>query len=142
MPYVSDSREVESSFSCEIATLADEPDANLNLMPEEAVNPSRNSHVSIFSFADSFSDPRYNPYDISRYVDRVCRALYMPHSMTDAIQTPLIVQTHSPLELVQQLFVKLGASQLLVTDARGVFRGMITKKGWLIFLAELEGENL
>jgi hypothetical protein len=27
--------------------------------------------MSIFSFAESFSDPRYDPYDISRYVDRV-----------------------------------------------------------------------
>ena len=48
---------------------------------------------------------------------------------------------HSPLELVQQLFVKLGARQLLVTDARGVFRGLITKKGWLAFLEELEKEG-
>ena len=35
-------------------------------------------------------------------------------------QAPITVQTHSPLELVQQLFVKLGARQLLVTDGRDV----------------------
>lgn len=48
------------------------------------------------------------------------------------------MQIHSPLELVQQLFVKLGARQIMVTDARGVFRGLITKKAWLGFLGELE----
>ena len=47
----------------------------------------------------------------------------------------------SPLELVQQLFVRLGARQLLVTDSRGVFKGMVTKKAWLNFLAELEEEH-
>ena len=52
----------------------------------------------------------------------------------------MTVQTHSPLELVQQLFVKLGARQLLVTDSRGVFRGIVTKKAWLAFLAELQEE--
>ena len=53
------------------AALADEPDENLNLMPEDATTRARNSTISIFSFADSLSDPRHNPYDISRYVDRV-----------------------------------------------------------------------
>jgi chloride channel 3/4/5 len=56
-------------------------------------------------------------------------------------QAPITVQIHSPLELVQQLFVKLGARQLLVVDARGVFRGIVTKKAWLNFLAELEEEG-
>ena len=50
----------------------------------------------------------------------------------------MTVQTHSPLELVQQLFVKLGARQILVTDSKGVFRGMITKKAWLSFLSDIE----
>jgi hypothetical protein len=27
--------------------------------------------MSIFSFAESYSDLRHNPYDISRYIDRV-----------------------------------------------------------------------
>jgi chloride channel 3/4/5 len=49
------------------------------------------------------------------------------------------VQTHSSLELVQQLFVKLGARQIMVTDSRGVFRGIISKKAWLAFLSGLEG---
>jgi chloride channel 3/4/5 len=53
-------------------------------------------------------------------------------------QAPITVQTHSSLELVQQLFVKLGARQILVTDSKGVFRGMITKKAWLSFLSDIE----
>ena len=27
--------------------------------------------MSIFSFAESYSDPRFNPYDVSKYIDRV-----------------------------------------------------------------------
>ena len=53
------------------ATLSDEPDSILNLMPEDAATRTRGSTMSIFSFAESFSDTRYNPYDISRYIDRV-----------------------------------------------------------------------
>jgi len=53
----------------------------------------------------------------------------------------MTVQTQSPLELVQQLFVKLGARQIIVTDPRGVFRGLVTKKAWLAFLGELEKEH-
>ncbi|ORX38562.1 chloride channel [Kockovaella imperatae] len=105
-----------------LALLADEPDANLNLMPEDSNRGPRSSVMSIFSFAESYTDPRHNPYDISRYIDRA----------------PITVQIHSPLELVQQLFVKLGARQLLVTDSRGVFRGLVSKKMWLALLSELE----
>lgn len=55
-----------------------------------------------------------------------------------SLQAPITVQTHSSLELVQQLFVKLGARQILVTDFKGIFRGVITKKAWLSFLSEIE----
>ena len=58
-----------------------------------------------------------------------------------AFQAPILVQTHSPLELVQQLFVKLGARQVLVVDSKGIYRGMVTKKMWLTFLSELEDEK-
>lgn len=50
----------------------------------------------------------------------------------------MTVQIHSPLELVQQLFVKLGVRQIIVVNSRGVFQGIITKKAWLSFLSELE----
>lgn len=53
----------------------------------------------------------------------------------------MTVQTHSSLEIVQQLFVKLGARQIFVTDSRGVFKGVLYKKAWLSFLKELEEEG-
>ena len=96
----------------------------INLKPDDTLTRPRNSVMSIFSFAESFSETRTNPYDLSRYIDRA----------------PITVQTHSPLELVQQLFVRLGARQIMVADARGVFKGLVTKKAWLAYLSELEGE--
>lgn len=53
-----------------IAELADDPDARVNLMPMDE-NHMRNSIHSTFSFADSGDLSRFNPYDISRYIDRV-----------------------------------------------------------------------
>ena len=52
------------------ARLSEEPDANLNLMPDDPARP-RSSVMSIFSFAESYSNPRHNPYDMSCYIDRV-----------------------------------------------------------------------
>ncbi|ADV22608.1 voltage-gated chloride channel, putative [Cryptococcus gattii WM276] len=106
-----------------LSELADEPDAAINLTPDDATQARiRNSALSIFSFADSFVDNGWNPCDLSRYID----------------QAPITVQIHSPLELVQQLFVKLGVRQIIVVNSRGVFQGIITKKAWLSFLSELE----
>lgn len=51
------------------------------------------------------------------------------------------MQPHSTLELVQQLFVKLGARQVMVVDRSGGFRGVVDKKRWLAFLAEIEHEG-
>nr|XP_019011401.1 voltage-gated chloride channel [Kwoniella pini CBS 10737]OCF50182.1 voltage-gated chloride channel [Kwoniella pini CBS 10737] len=109
-----------------LSELSDEPDATLNLMPDDATSHRRRSSaMSIFSFADSYADGQWSPYDLSRYIDRA----------------PITVQIHSPLELVQQLFVKLGARQIIVTNSRGVFQGMVTKKNWLNFLGELEEDG-
>lgn len=47
--------------------LADEPDAVVNLTPDEMM---RSSRLSIFSFSESV-DGRHNPYDLSQYIDRV-----------------------------------------------------------------------
>lgn len=53
-------------------------------------------------------------------------------------QAPLTVQSNSPLEMVQQFFVKLGARYVVVTDPEGFYEGVIDKKTWLAFLAGLE----
>ncbi|OCF37887.1 voltage-gated chloride channel [Kwoniella heveanensis BCC8398] len=110
-----------------LSELSDEPDATLNLMPDDANSHARarSSAMSIFSFADSYVEGTWSPYDLSRYIDRA----------------PITVQMHSPLELVQQLFVKLGVRQIIVTNSRGVFQGMVTKKSWLSFLGELEEDD-
>lgn len=77
------------------------------------------------------------------------------------------MQSTSPLELVQQLFVKLGMSsvvtarsiltgsqadelrltlfsgvrQVVVVNEKGFYQGLISKSQWLSFLAKLEEEN-
>ncbi|KAI0245538.1 hypothetical protein BJV78DRAFT_1158549 [Lactifluus subvellereus] len=53
-------------------------------------------------------------------------------------KTPLTISINSPLELVQQFFIKLGAQYVIVTDADGYYEGLIDKNGWLAFLDELE----
>jgi chloride channel 3/4/5 len=35
------------------------------------------------------------------------------------VQAPLTISVNSPLELVQQFFVKLGARYVVITDANG-----------------------
>ncbi|KAF9815592.1 hypothetical protein IEO21_04513 [Rhodonia placenta] len=56
-------------------------------------------------------------------------------------QAPLTVQSKSPLELVQQLFTKLGARYVVVTDTDGYYEGVIDKKTWLAFLGQLEEQH-
>jgi chloride channel 3/4/5 len=82
-----------------------------------------------------------DPFDFTVYMD----------------QAPLTVTSHSPLELVQQFFVKLGARYVVVVNPDGycespclalgrtsinwtgsIDQGVIEKKGWLEFLGELE----
>lgn len=64
----------------------------------------------------------YDPFDFSPYMD----------------QAPLLIALNSPLELVHQFFVKLGARYVVVTDSDGLYEGIIDKKTWLAFLNELE----
>jgi chloride channel 3/4/5 len=70
------------------------------------------------------------------------------------------MQSNSPLELLHQFFVKLGARYVVVTDADGLCEqcfcvmtscidciwivtdeGVIDKKTWLAFLSELEEKS-
>jgi chloride channel 3/4/5 len=75
------------------------------------------------SSASSFMDhPITDPFDFSVYMD----------------QAPLTIQSNSPLELVHQFFVKLGARIIVVTDPNGEYEGIIDKKTWLAFLSGLE----
>jgi chloride channel 3/4/5 len=50
-----------------LTELQDEPDAVVNLAPDEGLHSSR---MSIFSFTESH-EGRHNPYDLSQYIDRV-----------------------------------------------------------------------
>ncbi|PWN86989.1 hypothetical protein FA10DRAFT_269605 [Acaromyces ingoldii] len=56
--------------------------------------------------------------DLSVYVDRA----------------PVTVSLASPLELVQQMFVKLGVKYLVVLHDDGSIKGVVFKKRWLAFL--------
>ncbi|KAG1816060.1 chloride channel [Suillus subaureus] len=66
-----------------------------------------------------------DPFDFSVYMD----------------QAPLMIQSNSPLELLHQFFVKLGARYVIVTDTDGDYEGVIDKKTWLAFLSELEEKS-
>ncbi|KAI0029975.1 chloride channel [Vararia minispora EC-137] len=76
------------------------------------------SSASIVSAGDEDEDP----FDFGVYMD----------------QAPVTVALNSPLELVQQMFVKLGARYIVVVNAGGYYEGVIHKKAWLAFLSELE----
>ncbi|KAK0226205.1 chloride channel [Armillaria fumosa] len=80
---------------------------------------------SISSLIENTQDYASDPLDFSIYMD----------------QAPLTVQSNSPLEMVHQLFVKLGARYVVVTDVDGYFEGVIDKKTWLAFLSELDEKS-
>ncbi|KAG9009352.1 hypothetical protein FRB94_012169 [Tulasnella sp. JGI-2019a] len=66
-----------------------------------------------------------DPFDFTIYMDRA----------------PLTVQPHAPMEMVQQMFVKLGARYVIVTDSNGQYQGIINKVSWIAFLGELEEKS-
>lgn len=49
----------------------------------------------------------------------------MERGLTPDAQAPLTVQSNSPLELVQQLFTKLGARYIVVTDTDGYCKSIV-----------------
>lgn len=65
-------------------------------------------HLSMASSVSSLTEGQPgdggNPFDFSMYMD----------------QAPLTVQSNSPLEMVHQFFVKLGARYVVITDADGL----------------------
>ncbi|OSD06985.1 hypothetical protein PYCCODRAFT_1431167 [Trametes coccinea BRFM310] len=107
-----------------LSIVADDPDRVIafhSTTPQHhGGGPMASSISSLAESGTHFVGP--DPYDFSWYMD----------------QAPLTVQDNSPLELVQQLFTKLGARYVVVTDADGHYQGVIDKKTWLAFLDELE----
>jgi len=77
---------------------------------------------SISSLLETAQGPVMDPFDFSVYMD----------------QAPLTVQSNSPLEMVHQFFVKLGARYVIITNTDGLYEGVIDKKIWLALLSELE----
>ncbi|KAI0245052.1 hypothetical protein BJV78DRAFT_1331379 [Lactifluus subvellereus] len=100
----------------------------LSIVAEEAdhpmsFHPSRHLYRSLSSSSlSSILEHPEDPFDFSVYMDK----------------TPLTISINSPLELVQQFFIKLGAQYVVTTDANGYYKGLIDKNGWLTFLDELE----
>ncbi|KZW01847.1 clc channel [Exidia glandulosa HHB12029] len=108
-----------------LTIVADEPNAPCHF---HTADPRREDAYSVSSLSTSGGMPigkGGDPFDFSVYMD----------------QAPLTVQTNSPLELVQQLFVKLGARYLVVVDSDGYYQGVIDKKTWLAFVTQLEEQH-
>ncbi|KAH9485429.1 H(+)/Cl(-) exchange transporter 5 [Psilocybe cubensis] len=83
---------------------------------------------SISSLQDSgvgTASSSLDPFDFTPYMD----------------QAPLTLVNNSPMELVHQVFVKLGARYVIVTDTDGLYEGVIDKKTWLAFLTNLEEKS-
>ncbi|KAG2146391.1 chloride channel [Suillus bovinus] len=78
--------------------------------------------TSYSSWVEELGQSKNDPVDFSVYMD----------------QAPLMIQSNSPLQLLHQFFVKLGARYVIVTDTDGYYEGVINKKTWLAFLSELE----
>ncbi|KAL9711922.1 hypothetical protein Ac2012v2_004996 [Leucoagaricus gongylophorus] len=66
-----------------------------------------------------------DPFDFSVYMD----------------QAPLTITSKSPMELLHQFFVKLGARYVVVTDSDGLYEGVVDKKTWLAFLNNLDEKS-
>ena len=111
----------------------------------------------------SILDDAEDPFNFSVYMDKVHPSAvnasdnFFAHHSSFVMQAPLTISINSPLELVQQFFVKLGARYVVVTDPNGncelfplfffesrlhlsssLDEGVIDKNGWLAFLGELE----
>ncbi|CAE6483643.1 unnamed protein product [Rhizoctonia solani] len=105
-----------------LTILADTPDEVCKF--HAAVPPQPDFGAS--SISSLYDTPgQLDPFDLTIYMD----------------QAPLTVPTHAPLELVHQLFTKLGARYVIVTNMDGMYEGVIDKTLWLAFLADLEAKH-
>ncbi|KAJ3762431.1 chloride channel [Lentinula raphanica] len=98
--------------------VADHPDEIVTFQTPYSHHPLASSSIS--SLLDDTNRSSFDMFDFSVYMD----------------QAPLTITLNSPLELVQQFFVKLGARYVVVTDMDGYYEGIIDKKTWLAFLSE------
>ncbi|KAG6841885.1 hypothetical protein C0991_005615 [Blastosporella zonata] len=121
-----------------LSLVADEADNEVHF---HATYTHFNATSSISSLIDENERIEHDLFDFSDYMD----------------QAPLTIQTNSPLEMVHQFFAKLGARYVVVTDTEGLCEflcfhhlgtipdpkypsdeGVIDKKTWVAFLADLE----
>ncbi|KAL0574965.1 hypothetical protein V5O48_007010, partial [Marasmius crinis-equi] len=102
-----------------LGLVADEGDEEVHFHPNHARRSLASSSLS--SLLESARD-EVDLFDFSVYMD----------------QAPLTVQSNSPLQMVHQFFVKLGARYVVVTDTDGFYQGVIDKKTWLAVLSGLE----
>jgi chloride channel 3/4/5 len=114
------------------------------IVAEEADHPVsfqrtglRHSSLSLSSITSNIDHPE-DPFDFSMYIDKVYPLTKCPSKafLITTTQAPLTVSINSPLELVQQLFVKLGARYVVVTDADGYC------EFWLTLLCSTDGSGL
>lgn len=86
----------------DLGIVADEAESQVSFHPTSPYNHGTYGTSSISSLMDG-DTAEGDPFDFSIYMDKA----------------PLTVQTNSPLELVQEFFVKLGARYVVVTDSDG-----------------------
>lgn len=108
-----------------VAIVADDVDRECYFASStDPTGPGPSSSIS------SLEDPHVNddPFNFTLYIDQVWSLISDCHLIVSSdtlcsiilgIQAPLTIQTNSPLELVQQLFAKLGAKYVIVTDPTG-----------------------
>ncbi|CCL98708.1 uncharacterized protein FIBRA_00712 [Fibroporia radiculosa] len=105
-----------------LSIVADDADRAISF---HSVGPYEHGGPMMASFsseAESAMQGALDSFDFSPYMD----------------QAPITVQSNSPLELVHQFFIKLGARYVVVIDTDGFYEGVIDKKTWLAFLGQLD----
>ncbi|KIJ67825.1 hypothetical protein HYDPIDRAFT_107337 [Hydnomerulius pinastri MD-312] len=107
-----------------LTIIAEEADEEVHF---QSTDPNREHDLtaSFSSWVENGPHTDDDPFDFSVYMD----------------EAPLTIQSNSPLELLHQFFVKLGARYVVVTDTDGNYEGVIDKKTWLAFLSELEEKS-
>ncbi|KAH7888657.1 chloride channel [Phlebopus sp. FC_14] len=103
-----------------LAIVADNADAELRF--QSSSSHEQDLTASYTSWLEDSFRAGEDPFDLSVYMD----------------EAPLTIQSNSPLELLHQFFVKLGARYVVVNNTDGDYEGVIDKKTWLAFLSGLE----